>query len=80
MMAASLMREPWLALLPSLVSRLLTHCWRARCACVIARILSGASGLGLAGVALNVGIAKNSVESNWLGRPEIALMESERAA
>jgi hypothetical protein len=44
MIAASLMRALWLALLPSLMSRLLTHYWRARCACAIARNLLGALG------------------------------------
>ncbi|OBU57319.1 hypothetical protein A9K70_10530 [Stenotrophomonas maltophilia] len=46
----------------------------------VGALASGLSGQDLAGIALNAGIAKNSVENNWLSRQEIALMESERAA
>lgn len=46
----------------------------------VGALVGGLSGQDLAGIALNAGIAKNSVENNWLSRQEIALMESERAA
>ncbi|WP_263469135.1 VENN motif pre-toxin domain-containing protein [Stenotrophomonas riyadhensis] len=46
----------------------------------VGALAGGLSGQDLAGIALNAGIAKNSVENNWLSRQEIALMESERAA
>ncbi|WP_353089401.1 VENN motif pre-toxin domain-containing protein, partial [Stenotrophomonas sepilia] len=46
----------------------------------VGALAGGLSGQDLAGIALNAGIAKNSVENNWLSKQEIALMESERAA
>jgi len=35
---------------------------------------------GISSAALGANLAKNSVENNWLSKPEIALMEHERAA
>jgi len=46
----------------------------------VGAIAGSLAGEGLSGAALGANLSKNSVENNWLSKPEIALMEHERAA